>query len=51
MQRDSRVQKASGAKALAINERAAQAHNRFLQLMALILSASFALALQLLFGR
>ncbi|GAC1393703.1 MAG: hypothetical protein NVS4B11_07090 [Ktedonobacteraceae bacterium] len=43
--------RSSGAKAITIDERATIARYRVLQIVALILSAGFALGLRLVFGR
>ena len=42
--------RSSGAKAIAIDERAINAQYRVLQITALLLSAGFALGLRLVFG-
>jgi len=40
----------SGAKAIALDQRAALARNRLLQLLALLISAGFGLTLHIVFG-
>jgi hypothetical protein len=45
------IRRSSGAKAIEVDQRAIQARYRLLQLIALLLSAGFAVSLQLIFGR
>jgi hypothetical protein len=45
------ISRSSGAKAIEVDQRAIQARYRLLQLIALLLSAGFAVSLQLIFGR
>ncbi len=51
MQRQQQVRRSSGAKSVAIDPRTIIARYQLLQLLALILSAAFALGLHLIFGR
>jgi len=51
MQKQDYVRQKSGAKALALDNRLLQTKIRLYQLLALILSAAFALGLHLVFGR
>lgn len=51
MQRQEYVEQKSGAKAIKIDERVLLTKIRILQLLALILSAAFALGLQLIIAR
>jgi hypothetical protein len=50
-QNQSPIRRSSGAKAIEVDQRAIQARYRLLQLIALLLSAGFAVSLQLIFGR
>jgi hypothetical protein len=50
-QKQAQISRSSGAKAIAVDQRAIQARYRLLQLIALLLSAGFAVSLQLIFGR
>ncbi len=50
-QKQSQVSRSSGAKAIVVDQQAIQARYRLLQLIALLLSAGFAVSLQLIFGR
>ncbi len=51
MQKQDYMRQNSGAKAIAIDNRLLQTKIRLLQLLALILSAAFALGLHLIFAR
>jgi hypothetical protein len=51
MQEQDYVRQKSGAKAIALDNRLLQTKIRLYQLLALILSAAFALGLHLVFGR
>jgi hypothetical protein len=51
MQKQDYVRQKSGAKAIALDNRLLQTKIRLYQLLALILSAAFALGLHLVFGR
>ncbi len=51
MQKQNDVQQKSGAKAISIDNRLFLTKIRLLQLLALVLSASFALGLHLIFAR
>jgi hypothetical protein len=51
MQKQDYVRQKSGAKAIVLDNRLLQTKIRLYQLLALILSASFALGLHLVFGR
>jgi hypothetical protein len=50
MQKEQTLRRSSGAKAMAIDTHAMMARYALLQLLALILSATFALGLHVLFG-
>jgi hypothetical protein len=51
MQKPSQTQRTSGAKAVAIDDRALRMRYRLYLLLSLLLSGAFALSLHILFGR
>jgi hypothetical protein len=50
MRKEQTIQRSSGAKAIALDNRAMVARYHILQFLALLLSAAFALGLHVLFG-